>query len=73
MRIPISTALQQRVVSFNFLTFFFFFTISWMFKDLDLIYLFLATSEIEQLFIALFIFWEWYFHNFFALLCFIDS
>ena len=44
-----------------------------MFKDLDLIYLFLPTSEIEQLFIALFIFWEWYFHNFFPLLYFIDS
>ena len=34
----------------------FFLTISWIFKDLDLIYLFLAISKIEQPFIALFIF-----------------
>ena len=56
-----------------FNSFFFFLTISWIFKDLDLIYLFLAISKIEQPFIALFIFWKWYFHNFLALLYFIDS
>lgn len=42
------------VVSFSFNSFFL--TISWIFKDLDLIYLFLAISKIEQPFIALFIF-----------------
>lgn len=51
--------------------FFFFLTITWMFKGLDLIYLFLTTSETEHLFIALLTtFWEWYFHIFCSFICY---